>query len=190
MEFIPLITIKNRKILEQNNQTEEDFFKVIKEESPVYILDLDGIEKDKPNICTFQKISNKYQLWIDSGPRNLGDVVDSLMSGVESITIRMDLFPQINLSNIREITENKIYTYLNNSYDELTPPKYEDFDGYVNLYEREKIDERIINSLKLNRLYSYENDPLNISYWRNIGVKGLIVNINKIEEFKKYELRN
>ncbi len=73
------------------------------------MIDLDGIEKDESNLDIYQKLSKKYQLWIDAAPRTLGDVVDVFMAGAKNITLRKTFYPQVNLESIREITENKIY---------------------------------------------------------------------------------
>jgi len=108
MEIIPLITLEKRRILETNQKTTETKeIDQINEDEKIYILDKDGIEKDKPNLCLFQKTSNSYSLWIDSGPIELGDIVDSFMAGASAITIRKNLWKKLDLKKIREISENE-----------------------------------------------------------------------------------
>ena len=197
MEIIPLIKLKKRKIIDEDESSSDNIFEQIDEEQLLYILDLDGIEKDKPNLCTYQKLSKSYELWIDNGPRNLGDVVDAFMAGATRITIRKDLCLQLDIPSIREITENKIYININLE-DQKTQVSedmfYHEIDGLVNFNNREKIrlDFRYSEFLKQfsikNKIYSYESDPLTVSYWKNYGVEGLLVEIKKLQEFKKYAL--
>jgi len=195
MELIPTITMKKREILNQKEETDK-IFNQLKEEDLIYILDLDGLEKDKPNLCTFQRLSKKYKLWLDYGPRTHGDVVDAFMAGAERVTIRNKLGPKINIIKLREITENQIYTDINlekqnNQADKIF---YKEADGLINLYNKEKMElnnkyYEIINKYKtIKPIYSYEKQATNIQYWKNLGIKGLLIDINKIEEFKKYDL--
>src|SRR4030042_4855506 len=103
MQIIPLIEINNKKI--QNSERLEK----LTEDDLLYVIDLDGLEKDKSNLDIYQKLSKKYQLWIDAAPRKLGDVVDIFMAGATNITLRKTFYPQVNIERIREVTENKIY---------------------------------------------------------------------------------
>ena len=125
MEIIPLLTMKKRNI---QNKNYKEILEKIGDDQLIYIYDLDGIEKDKPNLCTFQKLSKTHLLWIDSGPRDLGDVVDSFMSGVEAVTLRDDLWKNIFLENIREITENKIYSNIKLKQQQTPKEFYKKFD--------------------------------------------------------------
>ena len=55
MEIIPLIRMEKRKILD--DALSDNVLEQIDEEQIIYILDMDGIEKDKPNLCTYQRLS-------------------------------------------------------------------------------------------------------------------------------------
>ena len=112
MDIVPLIKMKNRKTVDEKSTLAFDIIKEFDEEQIIYILDLDGINKNKPNLCTYQKVSKNYSIWVDNGPRNIGDVVDSFMAGATAITINKDLFSDLNIASIRDITENKIYLNL------------------------------------------------------------------------------
>ena len=52
MKIIPLIRMEKRKILD--DALSDNVLEQIEEEQIIYILDMDGIEKDKPNLCTYQ----------------------------------------------------------------------------------------------------------------------------------------
>jgi len=188
MELISLIYIKDRKIIEKTQKPvpAKEFLKQVDEEKKLYIFDLDGIEKDKPNLCTYQRLSGSIDLWVDSGPRNLGDIVDATMAGATDITLRRDLCPQLHVSEIKEITENKIYE--NIDFVESLP--LPDIDGLVNFNGRDEIE----NNFKYNdflkkrgsiyNIYSHEWDLKNLSYWKYFNLKGLLVDLNKMKEFK------
>lgn len=186
MQIIPLIKMKNKKIF-----SSDEFFKSIDEEQILYIYDFDGIEKDKPNLSTFQKLSKKYELWLDFGPRNLGDVVDSFMAGASSITIRKNLFPQIDLSKIKEISENKIYldiTLIDQKLDNLF---LKDVEGVTNFKSKEEINqifryqEMLRQYATKKTVYTYESNKDNIYFWNNNGIKNFLVDIDKYVEMKK-----
>ncbi len=191
MNIIPLIKMKKRKIL--GPYSEKDIFEKISENQKIYILDNDGIEKDKPNLCTFQRKSSNYELWVDYGPRNLGDVVDAFMAGAERVTIRPSLWPNLNISDIREISENKVY--VNIDIERVQKIRYffeYGYDGIVNFNSKDIIESNFKYSDYLrqyrlkNTLYAYENESKNINYWKMLGVKGLLVDFDKFEEFKKW----
>jgi uncharacterized protein related to proFAR isomerase len=189
MDFIPLIRMKNRNIYPGQSQDPlslEEFLKKIDEDTKIYILDLDGIEKDKPNLCTYQRLSGSHDLWIDYGPRNLGDIVDSLTAGATDITLRRNLCHKLNISDIKEISENKIYTNIDFTED----LSFYDTDGLVNFNTREEIETNFkygefFKKITLkNKIYSYESDLNNIPYWKHFGIEGLLVDLNKFKEFK------
>jgi hypothetical protein len=193
MDIIPLIRFKKRKIPGYPKNFLKEILKDIKENEKIYILDLDGIEKDKPNLCTFQRISSSYELWVDFGPRNLGDIVDAVMAGATNITLRKPPWPDIGLSDIKDITENKIFTNIDfkyqNRYDLKNIHTQLD-DGLVNFNTRETIESNLQNSDLFKRIskekpiFTYVSDLKDISYWKRFGIKGVLVDINKIKELK------
>ena len=191
MEIIPLITLKNRKIVE--DITSGDVLNKIKDDSIIYLLDLDGIEKDSPNLYTYQRLSSLYELWVDFGPKDLGDVVDAFMAGATTITIRNRLCPQLSVSHIREISENRVYANIdfeNINLQNIDDLFFYDSDGLVNLNNKAEIDQALkysnyLNNLKSkNKIFTYDSNPENLSYWKRFGTEGLLVNIKKFEEFK------
>jgi uncharacterized protein related to proFAR isomerase len=186
MEIIPLITIKNRKILNS-----EEKLKQLNEEQRLYINDIDGIEKDKPNLCTFQRLSKTQEIWVDSGPRDLGDIVDVFFAGASAIIIRMHLFPKIDISKIREISENKIFAFID--FDQKTADcVYNDFDGLINFTKREKFEHDFKyggilkqHTTKKIVVFVYDSDIANINYWKYLGSTNFLVDLDNFEEFKK-----
>ncbi|KYK29779.1 hypothetical protein AYK20_00150 [Thermoplasmatales archaeon SG8-52-1] len=193
MENIPLIKLKKRKVLGHNNSSFKNILEKFNENEKIYILDFDGIEKNKPNLCTFQRLSHSYNLWVDFAPRNLGDVVDAVMAGATAITLRKPHWPNIEITDIKDITENEIYTNIDfeykGKYDFREAYKHQ-IDGFVNFYTKEKIESNFQDSDYLktigmkNKIYTYESDIKNISYWKGFNIKGVLVDFDKIKEFK------
>ena len=186
MDLIPLIYIENKKIRiskKSNPVSVKDFIKNSKDKKKIYILDLDGIDRNKPNLCTYQRLVSFYDIWVDNGPRNLGDIVDTTMAGATDITLRKELSPQLTLKDIREITENKIFGNI-----ELNKAnKIDDVDGLVVFEEAInksdfKINEVIKNMVSKNKTYLYVTDIKTKSNWENLGVAGLLIDLGKIKE--------
>jgi len=193
MEIIPLIRLKEEKTLDETLSSIDNLLKQIDENKTIYILDIDGIEKNEPNLSIYQRISNSHDLWIDSGPYNIGDVVDTFMAGATRATIRKELYPKIKISEIREITENEIYTLIDIENQKTRSQEdvfYHESDGMVSFDSREKVehDQRYSYILKQysskNKLYCYESDIANISFWKNYNVAGLLVDVDKQKEFE------
>jgi len=187
MEIIPLITIEKRKIIQKSFSSFKTNTK--KGENKIYILDLDGIKKNRPNLCTYQKLSKYYDIWADSAPKELGDVVDSFMSGVTSIVIRQKEYANFNPSKIKEISNNNIFLTIENEENETDFLEHKkEIDGFINFKKREQIQsnfkyKEVIKPLK-ESTYNYEENHENLDYWKKSGIKGLIVDIDKINRFR------
>jgi hypothetical protein len=194
MEIIPLLHIKNKKIVKSNNDLSINIIELIKkyEENQIYILDHDGINKNKPNLCLLQKLSKKYNLWVDQGPKVFGDIVDSIIAGANKITIRTDLIKN-NISNFKEIIENKIYLTIPLPFIEKINSNFisTNIDGYVlfdyfNSIRDFKYQDYLKNFLKTNVTYAYVKDMKYMTYLNKLNFKGFLIDIEQIMELKKH----
>jgi hypothetical protein len=192
MEIIPLIKIRKNEVLIKNSIL-KSFFQKKNKDKTVYILDYDGIEKNKPNLCFFQHFSREYDLWIDSGPSNIGDIVDVITAGGSKLTIRLDLFAEKIIDKIREITENEIFLDLNILNKNISNHNYgfaHEFDGIVNFNSRDDVEKnfqyktRMKYLIQKKQMYKYENIFENFSYWKKLGIQHFIVDIDKIGVIK------
>jgi hypothetical protein len=193
MEIIPLIKLKKRKIMDYPKSFLKEFTNEIDENEKIYILDFDGIDRDKPNLCTVQRIASSYDLWIDFSPKNIGDVVDAVMAGANAITLRKPPWPNIEISDIKDITDNSIFTNIDFDYkgkNSFKDMNKDQLDGFVNFYSRKEIESSFQNSeyfktiSKNKNIFTYETNLKNISYWKGFGVKGILVDFDKYKEFK------
>lgn len=186
MEIIPLIKLEDKKIIKEN----ENFLDSLEDDALIYIYDTDGIEKDKPCLCIYQNLSKKYSIWVDSAPRDLGDIVDIFLTGAVSVTIRKKYCPQINIEKIREISENKVYNNIIGEESILSS----NTDGLVLLEEKQtsfdfQIGDLLKKHSKQRDVFVYEKDMEKLAYWSNSNIKGLLIDINKLEEANKWILK-
>ena len=195
MEIIPLIHFRKRNILRQDSSKYkiDGFLKNEDLPEKIYLLDHEGIEKNKPNLCTYQKLSKTIEIWVDTGPSDLGDVVDMVMAGATDITLRRQIWPNINLEKIREITESNLYLELSLKRQDKYNTKHpllDDTDGLVildNVKEKNTSTELVKKLGRKYKIYIYETDQRNIDHWEELGVYGLIVNLDDLGEFKKHD---
>ena len=195
MDIIPLIYIKNRKLrgaiegkmLLINELPEQS------DAGKLYVKDIDGIERDEPNLDIYQKLSEKHDLWVDAGPRMFGDVVDIIMAGATSITLRKNLFPTEEISNIKEVTETAIYinTDLKDEKQDMASAISHSVDGLViscdgkQIEDDFKISELFRTMCNKYKVYVAELDEKNISYWTNIGVAGVLLDLETMKKVSK-----
>jgi len=199
MKIIPLIYFQKRKIYAEKGRdvlSLKDLLTYIDKDTEVYVYDEDGVEKDKPNLCTYPKLSEHCKIWVDCGPRTLGDVVDVVMAGATSITLRKNLWPKVDVSSIREITESNIYEMLDpqNHTDQISSFSLSpDVDGFVISSDKDKFkrdfiyDEAIKNICKRFNATVIESDETFFPYWKNIGATTLLIELNTWKKVKHRE---
>jgi len=197
MEFIPLVFLKKRKIFLKREGEPSSLKEIIEKKgdlTELYFFDIDGIEKDKPNLCTYQQIQNQV-FWVDSGPRDIGDIVDLLLAGAQKLIIRQTLWNGKDLSPIREVTENEIYSFLDLSQSNTLQQELvfsSSIDGYIlfskkrDLKQDFKLGSQLKQSLKNFKLIVFDEDPQNITYWKSVGAQGILVELGRIKEFTRY----
>jgi hypothetical protein len=195
MELIPLIYLKKRQILpslQKSPLTPQELIEQIENDQPLYCYDLDGIEDNKPNLCTYQRLANHLNLWIDTGPRDLGDVVDIVFAGANTITIRPHLWTRFQLQSIREITENQLFLNYPPLHQRQDPNfSYQDADGIILPPTTEdsrdfKNRTHIKNLSAHTKIYVMLSDYEQLSSWENLDVTGFLVELTNLQEFKKH----
>jgi len=190
MNIIPLISVKKGKLLDGKDGEPfslDALFSQVEKDAVLYVLDLDGVEHNNPNLELYQQLTEHCALWIDAGPRRIDDVMDIIMAGATNLTLRTELWPDLLLSDVFELTDDEVYFSLSASnQDQLNfiPP---DITGVVVFSEdlQRTSDFTGIGALK-NRIppqniYLY-NIPSNTRlYWEGQGITGILVDLNKKE---------
>lgn len=198
MKLLPAIHLYKKEIHDKRTGKViplNTLFDIIPSDEKVYVYDQDGIEKDKPNLYLYQKLSERYDLWIDSSPRVLGDVVDMLMAGATALTIRQDAWKNIDISSIKEITENDVFLYADcSSTSSVKPPTTSiGHETGVVLFINEsdtRIDFCATSYLaKVEKrgckLYVYDLAFEHIKYWKHKQIMGLITELPHWQKVKK-----
>ena len=199
MNIIPLIYFQKKKIYADKDGDPislTTLFETIEKETELYVYDIDGIKKDKPNLCTYPKLSEHCKIWVDYGPRTLGDVVDAIMAGATSITIRKNLWPKADFSKIREISESTIYESFDGSHnlDEISFfSSQPETDGYVIYSDKEKFKKDVLyedtvkSNCKKYNVAIIESDRGFFTHWKNLEVSILLTELNTWKKEEKYE---
>jgi hypothetical protein len=191
MEIISLIHLKKRKIVLQDvSLTITQLKEQLKKDNKLYILDLDGIERNKPNLCLYQKLSQDYRLWIDAGPCTLGDVVDIIMAGAFDVTVRTEKWPNLDISHINDISERGLFIYIDcnkKNKQGIDLSLIDNSDGLVSFITKNQMERNFdyvsfLKNLSVKyKLYVYDSNKTNISYWKKIGIAGLFIDMKKME---------
>ncbi len=182
-----MIRLFKRKI--NPSISEETLRETQPREDKLYVLDEDGINKNKPNVSIYQWLSRYQEIWVDAGPRDEGDLVDILIAGASIITLRRRYWWKLDLDELRELTENPLYLYFEKE-EGYTTSIHPLSNGVVVFTPMEEIRRDFTLEGKLKEIsrktevYAHERNPMYVRSWENIGVKGLIVNIEDIKRFK------
>jgi hypothetical protein len=193
MENIPLLHIKKRKIVNHKNIEICNIEKLLEDfkDKRIYLYDHDGLNKNKPNLCLYQKFSKYHNLWIDAGFRFIGDLYDSIIAGADSITIRKELWTDTEIEKLKDITECKIYNNINSTnLPNRSNKLFEKIDGCVILGDiyflknNFQISEFIKNLSKKIDVYIYYDETIEFSFYKKLNLSGLIIDIEHIKEFK------
>jgi len=116
MRLIPAVSIKNGKVaIVENGQYRyiEDPIATIQQlESPeVFILDINGIETNTPDLNLITKMSNYKDVWVDAGPQTVGGAMDILISGVARVVIGSKSIRKLEfLEEAVDLSDNVIFS--------------------------------------------------------------------------------
>ena len=189
MELIPLLTLKKHKIYTgptANTITTNELLDQIKTDTPTYFYDHDGITKDKPNFCLYQKIGTKIQVWTDAAPRVLGDIVDTIMAGAQRITIRPLIWTETTIDHIQEITEQQLYIHQEQDTLSLPLPTADGivlFDQTHHPQNNFKLESHLKTLALKTTVYIYDSNKNNYTYWQKLGITGILIDLEHYPEY-------
>ncbi|MBN2602880.1 MAG: hypothetical protein JXA91_01955 [Candidatus Thermoplasmatota archaeon] len=185
MEIINYIYIKNGKIYLSNDYEfsveTKKFITDYDKDKTLYVIDYDGIGKNRPNVDIYQRLSSFSDLWIDGGPRSTGDVVDFVMAGANKITIRKDIGSHIDILHLRELTECNLYLAIEESslMEDIKSFSINAFDGTIVMLNEKRSDVDFISLSYLknlavkNNIYLFNSQIRSNSHWEKIGISGI-----------------
>ena len=185
MEYVPVLYLpsNDQKIglnaIDLKNRMKKEGF------TELYIIDELGIKKNKPQYNFYQRFSSIFDLWVDTGPRDIGDVVDGVFSGAKRIIIRLDLWTEDSLTSIREITDQDVFIAVDvNHINALFERRllFDEADGVV-LFVTDKntlkfkLESDINQLIKETSVYVFDVEK-NEHIWSSKDIKGFLRDIN------------
>jgi len=191
MNIVPLISIKKGILFDgkDGNQISiDDLFKQVEKDTKLYVLDLDGIECNNPALDLCQKLTEHCTLWIDDGPRRLDDIMDIIMVGATNITLREELWPEMDLQNVFELTDDEVYFCINAIHIQQSQiPMFTQRDIGVVVFNQELptnddfFSVNVIKNLAIkHKIYLYTDGSNTISVMEERDITGILVDLNKI----------
>jgi len=100
---------KEEIIKDENNEPEDPFYivdKLSKISGIVYIIDINGIEDNSPQLDLLQELTEYSKLWVDTSPRRVEDVYDVLIVGAMKSIINTNYIKKEGIMKIFEDTIN------------------------------------------------------------------------------------
>ncbi len=93
LEILPVLHARNGALVGPDAEPLDEELKTIarrfsREWDAIYLVDLDGLTKNRPQVGLVQDLSGRVHTWADSGPREPEDTMDQLMAGAEQVTVR------------------------------------------------------------------------------------------------------
>jgi uncharacterized protein related to proFAR isomerase len=91
-EVVPRVRWQKRHLVGEDGARLEappvDRVRALAAKGMVAVSDLDGLARNKADLDTLRKASEKGNVWVDAGSRFATDVMDALVAGAERATVR------------------------------------------------------------------------------------------------------
>ncbi len=101
MNCLKVHTIKRKRI---DGMKIKDFIESC-EDTKLYLLDIDPYFGREMNFKVYRELSGIFDIWIDSAPRKVEDVIDALVSDAE-VSVITGVYMWDPIEEIFKITEN------------------------------------------------------------------------------------
>ncbi len=184
MNIVPLVCLKKTHLSDGKECIDvplEEILKQVEKDSMLYVLDLDGIERNNPNLEMYQRLAEHCTLWIDNGPRQIDDVMDTIMAGATNLTLREDLWPTLDMPGVQDLTDDEIYLEKTRQYQEQKS-LHLGYPGDIGII---LFDDTILfgniskERLGAQKTYVYTASLEKISFWTEQGISGIIIDLKK-----------
>jgi hypothetical protein len=188
MIIVPLISVKKGDLYDGINGSVlslDELFTKTEKDAMVYVLDYDGVDHRNPNLELYQKLTEHCVLWIDNGPRRIDDVMDTIMAGATNLSLRPNLWPDMVLQEVFELTDDEVYLTLASPRQEPPFSFAQGITGIV-LFSQDQSDVITTHSVRETtplKTYLYTASSATIGYWEERGITGLLVDLSKKEGY-------
>lgn len=182
MDIVPLVSMNYTRLYDGKHSEAlllEDVPKRVPKDSLLYVLDLDGIERNNPNLELYQRLADHCILWIDNGPRRIDDVMDTIMAGATNLTLREDLWSNLDMPEVQELTDDEIYLERTRPFqEEMTLQHGYGEDIGIILFNEEQMYGSVLKERLANRkLYVYAHSLEKIQLWTEQGITGVVIDL-------------
>lgn len=184
MNIIPLVSINKGTLFDGRQGTAlslDELFQRVEKDSMLYILDYDGLERNNPNFELYQRLTEHCILWIDNGPRRIDDVMDTIMAGATNITLRPQLWPDLDMLGVQELTDDEIYLDMSVQHQEqrtLHVPYAGDI-GII-LFNEETLYGGFSKDMTAKKkIFLYTGSPEKMLLWDEQGISGIVLDLRK-----------
>lgn len=82
------VDIPRRGGKSQRREAEEAIREAADAHDKVYVVDRQGMRRNKPDIDLYQDVADAAEVWVDAGPRYAEDVVDLFIAGAHHVVVR------------------------------------------------------------------------------------------------------
>jgi hypothetical protein len=184
MNIIPLVSVKKGNIYDGKEGATlsiDDLFSRVEKDSMLYVLDYDGIEHNNPAFEVYQRLIEQCILWIDNGPRRIDDVMDTIMAGATHITLRKELWPDLDILGVQELTDDEIYVDMSLQHQErktLHIPHAGDI-GIVLFNEETMYGDYLKSIAAKQKIFLYVRSTEKVFFWDEQGITGIIIDVQK-----------
>ncbi len=198
MNIVPLISIRNGQLSDGYNGLAlslESLFTRVEKDAMVYVMDRDGIERNNPNLESYQRLTEHCILWIDNGPRRIDDVMDTIMAGATNLSLRPALWPIMNLAEVFELTDDEVYLAVDSSHLEPPVSTSQGITGTVVFNREPQQETEFLTASYLKdrtttlKTYLYTAPPATVKSWEERGISGILVDLSKKEEYQEWSLK-
>ncbi|MBN1280787.1 MAG: hypothetical protein JXA00_03975 [Candidatus Thermoplasmatota archaeon] len=185
MNIIPLIALRQGILIDGTDGEPLDLdhlFTKAEKDTHLYVLDYDGLDHNNPNLELYQRLSEHCSLWIDNGPRRIDDIMDTVIAGATTITIRPDLWLHYDLPAIKELTDNDIYIDQSRHYKEFNIRKYSFGDdvGIILFDEENDYGSFSPDITTHHKIYLYAVSKDKLIAWQQQGITGIIIDLHNM----------
>lgn len=184
MNIIPLVSIRKGQVFDGREGTLtslDDLVGRVQKDTMLYVLDYDGLEDNNPNFEVYQRLAEQLVLWIDNGPRRLDDVMDSIMAGATNITLRQNIWPDIDMLGVQELTDDEIYLELTQQHQEHRPllVPYAGDIGVILFNDEGMYGSFSKDSAVKQKIFLYAASTEKASFWEEQGISGIVIDLQK-----------
>lgn len=112
LEILPVVHARAGTLVGPDAEPLEEDLKTVtrrfsREHDALYLVDLDGIQRNKPDVSLVQQVSHRVHTWSDAGSRSAEDLMDLVIAGAEQVTLRYQTAQGLaTLEDAVRLTEN------------------------------------------------------------------------------------